>query len=86
MGFGFWGLGCGGVDLRAKDEDNVDQEREDERERADVVPPSHLCVCVLIDSGLVGCSGRGSTRAEAAQGTPTQIHMPPSIFQYTKRN
>ena len=29
-------------------------------------------------------AGRGSTRAENAQGTPTQSHVSPSIFLYTK--
>jgi len=35
----------------------------------------------VIDSGLVG-SGRGTTRAEDAQGTPTQSHISPSILVY----
>ena len=34
---------------------------------------------LLIDSGLVG---RGATRAEDAQGTPTQSHISPSILVY----
>ena len=34
----------------------------------------------VIDSGLV--SGRGTTRAEDAQGTPTQSHISPSILVY----
>jgi len=39
----------------------------------------------LIDSGFVGStdlSGRGTTRAEDAQGTPTQSHISPSIQEY----
>ena len=41
----------------------------------------------LIDAGLVGStdfhsSGRGTTRAEDAQGTPTQSHISPSILVY----
>jgi len=39
----------------------------------------------VIDSGLVGStdlSGRGTARAEDAQGTPTQSHIPPSIRVY----
>ena len=37
-----------------------------------------------IDSGLVGSKklGRGAARAEDAQGTPTQSHIPPSILVY----
>ena len=31
-------------------------------------------------------SGRGSERAEDAQGTPTQNHMSPYIFLYTKKD
>ena len=38
----------------------------------------------LIDSGLVGSTdfsvGRGSARAEDAQGTPNQSHISPSII------
>jgi len=34
----------------------------------------------VIDSRLVG--GRGTTRAEDAQGTPTQSHIPQSILVY----
>ena len=38
---------------------------------------------LLIDSGLVGATdGRGATRAEDAQGTPTQSHTSPSIQVY----
>jgi len=33
----------------------------------------------MIDSGLVG---RGTARAEDAQGTPTQSHISPSILVY----
>ena len=40
----------------------------------------------MIDPGLVGPtdfhSGRGAARAEDAQGTPTQIHISPSILVY----
>jgi len=37
----------------------------------------------LIDSGLVGSTdGRGTTRAEDAQGIPTQMPMSPSILVY----
>jgi len=38
----------------------------------------------LIDSGLVGStdSGRGTTRAEDAQGTPTHSQISPSILVY----
>ena len=40
----------------------------------------------VIDSGLVGSkdffSGRGTTRAEDAQGTPAQSHISPSILVY----
>ena len=36
---------------------------------------------MMIDSGLFG-SGRGTTRAEDAQGTPTQSHISPSIQVY----
>jgi len=50
-------------------------------------------VAVMIDSGLVGStdfhsshpqghSGRGTTRADDAQGTPTQSHTSPSILVY----
>jgi len=39
---------------------------------------------LVIDSGLVG-SGRGTTRAEDAQGTPTQSHISPSILVYEDR-
>ena len=35
----------------------------------------------MIDSGLVG-SGRGTARAEDAQGIPTQSHVSPSILVY----
>jgi hypothetical protein len=35
----------------------------------------------LIDSGL-DLSGIGTTRAEDAQGTPTQSHISPSILAY----
>ena len=35
----------------------------------------------MIDSGLVG-SGRGTTGAEHAQGTPTQSHISPSLLVY----
>ena len=42
----------------------------------------------MIDSGLGWLnrylSGRGSARAEDAQGTPTQSHISPSIPQHTK--
>ena len=44
--------------------------------------------CVDVDPG--NCfdsmvdSGRGTTRAEDAQGTPTQSHMSPSILENTK--
>ena len=34
--------------------------------------------------GRLNGSGRGSVRAEDAQGTPTQSHISPSIFLYTK--
>ena len=39
---------------------------------------------LVIDSGLVGStdSGRGTARAEDAQGTPTQSHISPSILLY----
>jgi len=33
---------------------------------------------------LIDLSGSGSARAEDAQGTPTQSHISPSKFQYTK--
>ena len=42
----------------------------------------------MIDSGLVGSTdfsfitGRGTARAEDAQGTPTQSHILPSILVY----
>ena len=39
----------------------------------------------VIDSGLVDStdfSGRGTARAEDAQGTPTQSHISPSILVY----
>ena len=32
--------------------------------------------------GVVGSSGRGAARAEDAEGTPTQIHISPSILVY----
>ena len=54
-----------------------------------------LEISLMIDSGLVGStdfhsshpqghehSGRGTTRAEDAQGTPTQSHISPSILVY----
>jgi len=31
---------------------------------------------------FLGVSGRGTTRAEDAQGTPTHSHTPPSILVY----
>ena len=34
--------------------------------------------------GWLDRSGRGSARAEFAQGTPTQSHSSPSILEYTK--
>ena len=34
----------------------------------------------------VGLSGRGTTRAEDAQGTPTQSHMSPSILVYEENS
>ena len=34
-----------------------------------------------VDRLRVGC-GRGAARAEDAQGTPTQSHVPPSILVY----
>jgi len=50
----------------------------------------------MIDSGLVGSMdfhsshpqghGRGTTRAEDAQGTPTQSHISPSILLYEEKN
>ena len=38
----------------------------------------------VIDSGLVGSTdyGRGTTRADDAQGTPTENHTSPSIQVY----
>ena len=36
-------------------------------------------MCWLGDSGLVGL---GTTRTEDAQGTPTQVHVSPSILVY----
>ena len=38
----------------------------------------------VVDSGLVGSadSGRGTTRAEDAQGTPTESHLSPSMLVY----
>ena len=36
----------------------------------------------VIDSGLVGTTGRGAARAEYAHGTPTQSHISPSILVY----
>jgi len=43
--------------------------------------PTSLFLCTVIDSGLVGSTvGRGTTRAEDAQGTPTQSHISPSIL------
>ena len=35
---------------------------------------------LLIDSGLAGLCGRGTTRAEDAPGTPAQSHISPSII------
>jgi len=40
---------------------------------------THIYIYVYIDSVL---SGRGTTRAEDAQGTPTQSHISPSILVY----
>ena len=37
---------------------------------------------MMTESGLVGSSGRGTTSAEDAQGTPTKSHIPPSILLY----
>jgi len=69
-----------------------------ERPEIDPDPPGcqHLIECLdlsrgVIDSGLVGSTdfhsshpqaGRGTTRAEDAQGTPTQSHISPSIVVY----
>jgi len=43
----------------------------------------------LVDSGLVGStdfhSGRDAMRAEDAQGTPTQSHIPPRILIYENK-
>ena len=41
----------------------------------------------VIDSGLVGSTdfGRGTVRAEDAQGTPTQSHISPSILVYEEK-
>jgi len=36
----------------------------------------------VTDSGLVGSDGRSATRAEDAQGTPTQSHISPSMLVY----
>ena len=43
-------------------------------------------ISIVIDSGLVGSTdlnGRGTTRAEDAQGAPTRSHLSPSILEYT---
>ena len=47
----------------------------------------------VIDSGLIGStdfhssnSGRGTARAEDAQGTPTQSHISPSILVYEEKH
>ena len=37
--------------------------------------------CALIDSGF----GRGTTRAEDAQGTPTRSHISPSLLVYEEQ-
>jgi len=39
--------------------------------KSDTLGSKHLCL-----------SGRGTTRAEDAQGTPTQSHISPSILEY----
>ena len=44
-------------------------------------PPLTKHSAWLIESWLV-CFGRGTTRAEDAQGTPTQRHISPSILVY----
>ena len=36
----------------------------------------------MIDSGLVGLSGRGAARAAGAQETPTQSHISQNILVY----
>ena len=41
-------------------------------------------LCEVIDSGLVG-SGRGTARAENAQGTPTQSHISPSVLVHEEQ-
>ena len=42
----------------------------------------------MIDSGLVGSTdfGRGSARAEDAQGTPSQSDVSPSILSIRRKN
>jgi len=45
-----------------------------------------MIIIIVIDSGLVGSSGRGAARAEDAQGTPTQSHTSPSILVYEDDN
>ena len=46
---------------------------------ANFIPVQVLHLFGMIDSGLVG---RGTTRAEDAQGIPTQSHESPSILAY----
>ena len=53
----------------------------------DAIRPSRVVAVILsemIDSGLVGSTdfGRGTARAEDAQGTPTQSDISPSILVY----
>ena len=40
----------------------------------------------LIDSGSWGLSGRGTTRAEDAEGTPTESHVSLSILVYEEKS
>ena len=44
--------------------------------------PLYLLMDVLREGRLI--SGRGTTRAEDAQGTPTQSHISPSVLVYEK--
>ena len=45
-----------------------------------------LSLVEMIDSGLVGSTDGGTTRAEDAQGTPTQSHISPSILVYEENH
>ena len=54
---------------------------------AETIKIQHLIIMLGMDSGLDGSTdyGMGFTRAEDAQGTPTQSHTSPSILVYAEK-